>query len=42
MDALFLAIGVGTALVGSFVIKRSTTVLPIAQVTLKALCRDRS
>jgi len=34
--ALFLAVGGGTALAGNVVIKGSTTVLPIAQVTLEA------
>jgi phosphate transport system substrate-binding protein len=34
--SLLLAVGVGTALAGNVVIKGSTTVLPIAQVTLEA------
>lgn len=34
--SLFLAVGIGTALAGNVVIKGSTTVLPIAQVTLEA------
>ncbi|MBU2026449.1 MAG: phosphate ABC transporter substrate-binding protein [Proteobacteria bacterium] len=34
--ALFLAVGLGTALAGNIVIKGSTTVLPIAQAALEA------